>query len=107
MFCAVHVPRPARELVLQHIESLRRALPQAKASWARDANIHLTLKFSATFLKLQLQVSRTPRRAPPHPSRLFQFNSNAPESFQTNVSRACYGLELLTLPEGLPNYIKT
>ena len=45
MFCAVHVPRPARELVLRHIESLRRALPEAKASWARDANIHLTLKF--------------------------------------------------------------
>lgn len=45
IFCAVEVPPVVRQRVLQHIESIRKAVPDAKASWSRDANIHLTLKF--------------------------------------------------------------
>jgi 2'-5' RNA ligase len=30
---------------MQHIASLREAVPAAHASWSRDANLHLTLKF--------------------------------------------------------------
>lgn len=44
-FCAIEIPVTARELVLDHINRLRAAVPDAKASWSRDANIHLTLKF--------------------------------------------------------------
>jgi 2'-5' RNA ligase len=45
VFCAVEVPEQVRQTVLQHIAGLREAVPDAKASWARDANLHLTLKF--------------------------------------------------------------
>lgn len=45
VFCAVEIPTLARDLVLQHIERLRKAVHDAKASWSRDSNLHLTLKF--------------------------------------------------------------
>jgi 2'-5' RNA ligase len=45
VFCAIELPQAARSLVLQHLARLREAVPDAKASWARDANLHLTLKF--------------------------------------------------------------
>lgn len=45
VFCAVEVPEQVRQRVLQHIERLKDAVPAAKASWSRDANLHLTLKF--------------------------------------------------------------
>jgi len=45
VFCAVEVPEPVRQLVLRHIAHLREVVPDAKASWGRDANLHLTLKF--------------------------------------------------------------
>ena len=45
VFCAVELPQTARGLVLAHIARLKEKVPHAKASWARDANLHLTLKF--------------------------------------------------------------
>ena len=45
VFCAVELPQTARGLVLGHIARLKEKVPHAKASWARDANLHLTLKF--------------------------------------------------------------
>ncbi len=45
VFCAIELPQTARELVLKHIARLQEAVPDAKASWSRDSNLHLTLKF--------------------------------------------------------------
>ena len=45
VFCAIELPERVRGLVLQHIARLRQAVPDAKASWSRDTNLHLTLKF--------------------------------------------------------------
>lgn len=45
VFCAIEIPEPVRQQVLQHIEHLREAVPDAKVSWSRDASLHLTLKF--------------------------------------------------------------
>jgi len=45
VFCAVEIPEQVRQLALRHIVRLREAVPDAKASWSRDANLHLTLKF--------------------------------------------------------------
>ena len=45
VFCAVELPQVTRQLVLAHIARLKEKVPHAKASWARDANLHLTLKF--------------------------------------------------------------
>lgn len=45
VFCAIELPATARELVLRYIASLKEAAPDARASWARETNLHLTLKF--------------------------------------------------------------
>jgi RNA 2',3'-cyclic 3'-phosphodiesterase len=45
VFCAIEMPEPVRHAVLQHIARLKEAVPDVKATWSRDANLHLTLKF--------------------------------------------------------------
>ena len=45
MFCAVEIPASSRQRVLRHIVRLKETVPDVKASWSRDANLHLTLKF--------------------------------------------------------------
>jgi len=45
MFCAVELPEAIRNRIEKHIERLRAAVPESQPSWARVANIHLTLKF--------------------------------------------------------------
>jgi len=34
-----------RQRLLQHVEKLRKAVPEARASWSHEGNTHLTLKF--------------------------------------------------------------
>ena len=45
VFCAVDLPVSSRSRVMKHIASLKMQLPQVQASWSREANLHLTLKF--------------------------------------------------------------
>jgi 2'-5' RNA ligase len=45
VFCAVEIPATARRVLLEHIARLKAAAPEAQASWSRDTNLHLTLKF--------------------------------------------------------------
>jgi len=45
VFCAIDLPREVRERMLAQSISLRKALPEAHASWSKPDNIHLTLKF--------------------------------------------------------------
>ncbi len=45
VFCAVDLPEPARMHLLEYIQRLRRLLPHVQASWSRETNLHLTLKF--------------------------------------------------------------
>ena len=45
MFCAVELPEEVRKQLEEHILKLRKAVPDAAASWSRVENIHLTLKF--------------------------------------------------------------
>jgi 2'-5' RNA ligase len=45
VFCAVEIPATVRRLLLEHIARLKAAAPEAQASWSREANLHLTLKF--------------------------------------------------------------
>jgi RNA 2',3'-cyclic 3'-phosphodiesterase len=45
VFCAIELPEAVRTRVVRHIAQLKDAVPDAHASWSRDANLHLTLKF--------------------------------------------------------------
>lgn len=45
VFCAIELPRQTRMRLLSHIEKLQALVPEVRASWSRESNIHLTLKF--------------------------------------------------------------
>ncbi|PWT92703.1 MAG: RNA 2',3'-cyclic phosphodiesterase [Blastocatellia bacterium] len=45
VFCAVELPQALQEKIEQHVQRLRKIVPEAKASWSRPGNVHLTLKF--------------------------------------------------------------
>lgn len=44
-FIAIELPPDVRARVAQHIACLRHELPDVRASWSREDNLHLTLKF--------------------------------------------------------------
>lgn len=44
-FIAIELPHDVRARVIEHINKLRRELPDVRASWLRQDNLHLTLKF--------------------------------------------------------------
>ena len=45
VFCAIELPEATRLRLMEHIAKLRTQLPETRASWSRESNIHLTLKF--------------------------------------------------------------
>ena len=44
-FVAIEIPGAVRAKVIEHIALLRSQLPEARARWNREHNLHLTLKF--------------------------------------------------------------
>ena len=76
-FCAIELPATVRELVLRRIADLKAAVPDAHASWAREANLHLTLKFLGEVQQSSVQdfsnaVSRAVAEVKPFSIRLEQ-----------------------------------
>jgi RNA 2',3'-cyclic 3'-phosphodiesterase len=53
VFCAIELPTTVRASLMRQIKRLREAVPHAQASWSREENIHLTLKFLS-----EIQTSR-------------------------------------------------
>src|SRR5258706_11558454 len=45
LFIAIELPSNVRRTLADHIQHVREAVPEASASWAREENLHLTLKF--------------------------------------------------------------
>jgi len=44
-FIAIELPHDVRACLAKHIDNLRSAMPEVRASWSREENLHLTLKF--------------------------------------------------------------
>lgn len=44
-FIAIEIPPDIRRRIKEHIDQLRAAFPDVRASWTREDNLHLTLKF--------------------------------------------------------------
>src|SRR5947207_13344552 len=44
-FIAIEIPADIRRRIKQHIDQLRSAFAEVRASWTREDNLHLTLKF--------------------------------------------------------------
>jgi len=45
VFIAIELPAKVRRKLKAHIDRLRESVPEASASWSREDNLHLTLKF--------------------------------------------------------------
>src|ERR1700738_155084 len=45
MFVAIELPAPVRRKLIAHIDRLRDSVPDARASWLPEENLHLTRKF--------------------------------------------------------------
>ncbi|HEX8846752.1 MAG TPA: RNA 2',3'-cyclic phosphodiesterase [Pyrinomonadaceae bacterium] len=45
VFCAVELSNEARKRAAEHTARLKASVPDARASWVREENLHLTLKF--------------------------------------------------------------
>ena len=45
IFIAIELPTEIRRRITEHIDQLRSAFPGVRASWSREDNLHLTLKF--------------------------------------------------------------
>ena len=45
VFIAIELPGNVRRCIVEHIEGLRSSMPEVRASWNREDNLHLTLKF--------------------------------------------------------------
>jgi 2'-5' RNA ligase len=44
-FIAIEIPHDLRAAVIDHIKRVRETVPDVSASWSREDNLHLTLKF--------------------------------------------------------------
>lgn len=45
VFVAIELPVAVRRKLIEHIDRLRDTMPEVRASWCREENLHLTLKF--------------------------------------------------------------
>ena len=45
VFIAIELPHNVRVHLAEHINTLRHSIPEVRASWSREDNLHLTLKF--------------------------------------------------------------
>ena len=64
LFIAIELPPNVRRTLKAHIDELRPAVPEARAGWAAEENLHLTLKFlGATPLTRVERLSQAARRA--------------------------------------------
>lgn len=45
VFVAIELPADVRKALTEHIDRLRNSLPEVRASWGLEENLHLTVKF--------------------------------------------------------------
>jgi len=70
LFIAIELPASLRRAISEHIDRLRQAVPEARASWTREENLHLTLKFLGNTRVKKVEsvskaVERTAQRVAP------------------------------------------
>jgi 2'-5' RNA ligase len=63
-FCAIEIPTDVAARVAEHIDNLREAFPEVRASWTRAGKLHLTLKFLGEISRSRVaDLSRAAERA--------------------------------------------
>src|SRR5258708_1760268 len=84
LFIAIELPPNVRGALKNHINQLRQAVPDARASWIREDNLHVTLKFlGETPLAKIEQLSSAAQRAA-HAVGPFEINIGSCGAFPPN-----------------------
>jgi 2'-5' RNA ligase len=55
VFCAIELPEEVSARATDHINNLRRQVPDISASWNRDGKFHLTLKFIGEITRVRVE----------------------------------------------------
>lgn len=64
VFVAIELPAAVRRKLVDHIDRLCSSIPDVRASWSREANLHLTLKFLGDIPVAKVEVfSQAAQRA--------------------------------------------
>src|SRR5882724_8827799 len=65
LFISIELPATVRKALKDHLDCLKRVLPNIRASWTREENFHLTLKFlgDTRVTKVELLSQATERAA--------------------------------------------
>lgn len=72
-FIAIELPRELRGQISKHIAALRHDLPEVRASWTREENLHLTLKFLGDVSVTDIPKVSTAVETATHSLEPFQF----------------------------------
>jgi RNA 2',3'-cyclic 3'-phosphodiesterase len=76
LFIAIEIPKTVRHQIKEHIDRLRSTLPDVRASWTREDNLHLTLEFLGDVPVARVeQLSQALKRA-----------ANQSQSFEMEIS---------------------
>jgi len=57
IFIAIELPADVRQKITRHIDRLRNKLPDVRASWIREQNLHLTIKFFGDILVERVEAA--------------------------------------------------
>ena len=84
LFIAIELPAEVRHKIKQHIDGIRRELPDARASWTREENLHLTLKFFGDIPVERVEAVSAALRAAANQIPPFEMEISACGAFPTN-----------------------
>jgi 2'-5' RNA ligase len=73
VFIAIELPRTLRARIAEHTKELRDPVSYARASWAREENLHLTLKFLGEIHVAEVEALSEAIKTAAHANEKFDF----------------------------------
>ena len=101
VFCAVELPPEIRALAAEHVARLRAAVPDARASWPRAENLHLTLKFLGEIARSRVEVLSNAAARAAQNSKAFKLSIEGAGSFPPRGMPRVLWLGVVDSSEGL------
>ena len=84
VFVAIEIPKNLRAQIFEHTTQLRKALPYVRASWTREQNLHLTLKFLGEIPVAKVEALSTAARRAANEVSAFQIAVGGCDAFPSH-----------------------
>jgi 2'-5' RNA ligase len=85
IFIAVELPADVRHKLTRHIDRLRNELPDVRASWIREQNLHLTIKFFGDILVERVEAASATLKAAANKIQSFEIQIDGCGAFPPQV----------------------